>query len=292
MQFVVVGFGRAGKQHLEALKMSRHADVHSVLEVRSDLDIGPHRRAESWGQVLRDPSVDGVSLCLPPGGRAALALEALAAGKTVMLEKPAVANADELEKVLAGSGRVGVMLQHRGLLLSDLQAGWDADSVGTLLVSRPRPAGHFTGWRAEASIACGGVTAHLGVHYLDLACQLFGEPVGVTISDCQQCAPGIDVRCAGVLTFIGGATLAFVVTATTPQRLELLQLVGPRGSLTISDGTVRLSSPGQQLERPAPSNQALRAAAYDDLVLGGSRSSLARSRGVTLVLERISQWSH
>ncbi|MFC7472564.1 Gfo/Idh/MocA family oxidoreductase [Actinomadura keratinilytica] len=57
----------------------------------------------------------------------------------------------------------------------------------------PLPAG---GWRGDPAASFGGIAAHLGVHYLDLACQLLGRPATVALAPVRERAPGIDSRVA------------------------------------------------------------------------------------------------
>ncbi|MEU6020728.1 Gfo/Idh/MocA family oxidoreductase [Micromonospora sp. NPDC047134] len=297
VKIVVIGHGRAGRQHISAIACSPEVKLHSVLETNSAVQIGDLPRADSWEAVLLDPSVDAVSLCVPPGGRARLAQEALAAGKGVLLEKPPAMSAAELADLeswsIAAGRPAAVMLQHRYALPEPvLAAEWGGNAAGTLLVSRPRSAHHFTGWRGDPGQALGGIVAHLGVHYLDLACQLLGEPASVTVTDRAECRPGIDTRCAGVITFATGATLAFIITAEADARAERLSIVGPAGWLDIADGAVRAGLDGCDIDTEPIGGGELRRRVLDEFaqaVATGTapdRCGLARTRGVTWLLER------
>ncbi|MBY8870650.1 Gfo/Idh/MocA family oxidoreductase [Micromonospora sp. PLK6-60] len=292
MDLVVVGYGRAGQQHIAALSRSDTARLHSILETDVTVTTGDTPRAASWESVLTDPAVDAVSLCLPPGGRADLACAALAAGKAVLLEKPPATTLAELSQVEAAAVAAGrpaaVMLQHRHVLpAAALRTSWGPTAAATLLVSRPRTAAHFSGWRADPGRALGGIVAHLGVHYLDIACQLLGMPVSVTITDRAECHPGIDLQCTGVITFDSQATLAFTVTARAGARGERLSVVGDPGHLDIADGAVDAQIDGQRIRTEPVPGPELRRRVIDELAADTppDRSSLRRSRGVTRLLE-------
>jgi predicted dehydrogenase len=294
VRVVIVGYGAAGRQHVEAIGQVPDVTVHSVLESDGGVDTGPFTRAAGWPDVLADPQVDAVALCLPPGGRAGLAAEAVAAGKAVLLEKPPCMSAGELDELVGLAGRVGVMLQHRFRLPREVLDRPFKGAAGTLLVSRPRnPATHYTGWRGDSGRALGGITAHLGIHYLDLACQVLGDVESVEVHDYAECAPGIDIRVSGLIRFAAGSTLAFTIAADVPARAEHLVVAGDGRSLTIADGAVTLRSSkatpggGDRVEtRRAEPTGAMRAKVYQDLARP-ALSSLERAKAVTVVLDAI-----
>lgn len=260
----------------------------SVLEADQNIDVSPHRRATSWADVLADADVDAVSLCVPPGGRADLAAEALRAGKSVLLEKPPVMSVGELDDLVAISNGIGVMLQHRFRIPENVLSVWDGDSTGSLLVSRPRGFAHFNGWRSTSESALGGITAHLGIHYIDIACQLLGDVESVEINDYRECAPGIDVRTAGTIFFASGATLAFSVAADVDTRAEHLIIVGGDGRrFEISDGVVRARSGDEVAETPAEPVAALRERVYREFAAGPDRCRLDRTRAAVSVLDGV-----
>src|ERR1700692_4636515 len=73
MRVGVLGRGFMGRTHLEAL--------HEIpdVEVAAERDIA---------KMIADPTVDAVDICLPTNLHASVALEALRAGKHVLVEKP------------------------------------------------------------------------------------------------------------------------------------------------------------------------------------------------------------
>ncbi|MFG2572542.1 Gfo/Idh/MocA family protein [Streptomyces sp. NPDC048481] len=297
----IVGFGVAGRQHAAALERLPGAGIVSVLEEASTVDTGDHRRAGSWRELLDDPDVGLVALCVPPGGRAGLAVQALEAGKAVLLEKPPAVSVAEIDAVAAVARRtglpVGVMLQHR-MRLPDaaLAATWSAPSVTAVLeVSRFRPPAHYrrAGWRSDPAAALGGISAHLGVHYLDLACQLLGQPESVRLTPAREVAAGIDTRVTGVVTFVSGATLAFTVTAESMVRSERLQVLGPDGGLNITDGTVMTQIGGAERTWPTVPTAELRTDVYREMAEAmatgrpPARCHLDGARGVTGILSSV-----
>ena len=65
------------------------------------------KRVEDHRQILNDPAVDMVLISAVPKDRAALAIEAMEAGKDVMVDKPGCTTLKQLERVRAAQERTG-----------------------------------------------------------------------------------------------------------------------------------------------------------------------------------------
>ncbi|HRO11820.1 Gfo/Idh/MocA family oxidoreductase [Amaricoccus sp.] len=105
----LVGVGKIARdQHIPAIAadpdfelvsaVSRHATVEGVANY-PDL-----------GRFLAEGPPAAVVLCVPPAARTPLALEALAAGRDVMLEKPPAATFGEVERMVAAARARGCVL--------------------------------------------------------------------------------------------------------------------------------------------------------------------------------------
>lgn len=301
VEVAVVGFGSAGRQHAQALRGAGFARLRGVLDANAAVEIpdGVARYA-SWSALLADPDVAVVSLCTPPGGRADLARQALEAGKAVLLEKPPVTSLAELDALVELGERlrlpVGVMLQHRMRVPREvLDWRWSPETTATLQVARFRPLAHFQreGWRRDPANALGGITAHLGVHYLDLACQLLGEPEEVTFQGIREVSPGIDIRTAAVVRFTSGATLAFTVTGESTVRTERLDVLGVEQRVTVEDGRVATDFGQGLADHAAAPTADLRTEVYREMAEAvrnrrqPERCHLAGAAGVTRILEAV-----
>ncbi|WBO65126.1 Gfo/Idh/MocA family protein [Streptomyces camelliae] len=296
----IVGFGVAGRQHAAALDGVPFARVATVLERDGSVDTDGLPRSADWAGLLDDPSVDLVALCVPPGNRAALAEEAVRAGKAVLLEKPPASSPAEIDRIVALGRRlgrpIGVMLQER-LRLPEHVLGWDwgKGATGVLQVSRYRPSAHYrwAGWRHDPAESLGGVAAHLAVDYLDLACQLLGEPVNLRLGGSRELVPGIDSRIAGLVEFREGAVLSFVVTAESTVRSQRLEILGTDRRIVVADSAVTTEAAGRIEDHPAPPTPQLRRAVYQEMAraldTGGllPRSGLRSARHVSVILRSV-----
>jgi predicted dehydrogenase len=138
-----------------------------------------------FSELLADPSVDAIVIATPPQPRAALARQALEAGKPLLLEKPVGLHASEIEKLqrLALRHRLAVAVdfEYRAVpLFQQLAALLAAGELGTpwlvkfdwLMGSRADPSRPWS-WYSEAA-AGGGVLGALGTHAFDILHWLIG----------------------------------------------------------------------------------------------------------------------
>ncbi|MGQ0634479.1 MAG: Gfo/Idh/MocA family protein [Planctomycetaceae bacterium] len=111
VQLAVAGLGRAGTYHLERLSLR---DDCRVLGAFDECPEAVRKAAglvakcySSWRELLTDAKVELVLIATPPATHAALAIEALAAGKSVLVESPLSLRLDEADSMLAVAKRMG-----------------------------------------------------------------------------------------------------------------------------------------------------------------------------------------
>src|ERR1700687_2225798 len=107
MRVGVIGLGFMGSTHIQALLSIPGAELAAVCsrdETRLSGDLsavrgntgGPAAKLNFAGvakyreitQILDDPSLDAIDICLPTYQHASVAIDALRAGKHVLVEKP------------------------------------------------------------------------------------------------------------------------------------------------------------------------------------------------------------
>ncbi len=136
--------------------------------------------------LLADPSVDLIDLCVPSDEHAPLAIRALEAGKHVLVEKPIALSVDEADAILAAgraNGRM-VMVAHVLPFFPEFAFALDAVQSGrfgklqaahlTRVISRP----DWSGGIADADRSGGpAIDLHIhDTHYVSLLC---GVPTAV-----------------------------------------------------------------------------------------------------------------
>lgn len=303
MRVLVVGSGNSARQHISVIEGTPGATMAGMLEPLVETADGWKVDHQAVLRRISAVDVDAIAFCTPPAGRVEMAIWAIESNKTVMLEKPPALSTTELAALLSAADSRGlpaaVMFQHRLRLSPTVFEAIDAPSAtGSVEVFRRRDREYFlTGWRSRGDVAGGGIFAHLGSHYFDMAVQLLGRPTEAHVLAVSDYAPGIDSRFSAVTRLEGGALLTAVGTAqSTSQRTRFVVEDGRR-RLEITEEATRITAPdGETIayER-AQSPAELRAEMYR-LWLNAWRSgadlgmaSLARSRGVTEILERVGQ---
>lgn len=74
------------------------------------MDLSAVRKYADWAELLEDPAIDLVDVCLPPAMHAEVAIAALAAGKHVLVEKPITLDAATARRMTQAATRSGKLL--------------------------------------------------------------------------------------------------------------------------------------------------------------------------------------
>lgn len=194
--FGIIGCGFIGMLHGQVISALENGYLEAVAD--SDFEKG-EEATRRWGckwysdyrEMLKDPKVNVVSICLPSGMHSQVAIEAARAGKHVMCEKPIdiqVERAREMVDVCRECGvELGVVMQHRFdkpviVLKNMLEKG----KLGKLLwgASRTiwyRDDEYFSNpWRGTWQFDGGGALMNQSIHYIDLLLYIFGKAKNVS----------------------------------------------------------------------------------------------------------------
>ncbi len=133
-----------------------------------------------YRELLKDPDIDAVHICTPHYLHGQMAIDALKAGKYVLVEKPMACSPAEARQMIEedrrqGGGRLCVVLQNRYNEASRmLKSIVDSGQFGRLLALRGLVAWHrdeayyADGWHGKKIYSCGGVMINQAIHTLDL----------------------------------------------------------------------------------------------------------------------------
>jgi predicted dehydrogenase len=103
--------------HLESAVKARNCDLHAICDVAGDLvqRMGdfyqPTRRYSDYQAMLGDPDLDAVIVATSDGFHVPASMQALAAGKHVLCEKPIATSVEDAEALRAAVGASGRLLQ-------------------------------------------------------------------------------------------------------------------------------------------------------------------------------------
>jgi predicted dehydrogenase len=150
------------------------------------------RTYREYEQLLAAPDIDAVSICLPNILHAPVSIAALRAGKHVLVEKPLARTPAEGRDMPAAAHQYGrtLMVSFDKRYRSDVQ--WikqyiDSGALGRIYYAKAhwmRRAGipRLGSWFVSKEQAGGGPLIDLGVHVLDIAMYLMGEPAPLAVS--------------------------------------------------------------------------------------------------------------
>ena len=192
----IIGAGSISRYHVFGYQANSDlAQVEAVCDLNEE-------RARSFAEQYHIPQVytnvedmlakaelDAVSVATWNCAHAAAAITALRAGKHVLCEKPLAMNAgeaQEMERTAKESGKLLMVgfVRRFAQNTAALKAAIDAGDLGDIYASRVslvRRWGNPGGWFADKKRSGGGALIDLGVHIIDLARYLAGNPRPVSV---------------------------------------------------------------------------------------------------------------
>jgi len=220
----------------------------------------------SYRAAVEDPSVDAVVVAVPPRFHLGLTLEALRAGKHVLVEKPAFLLRRDYDEVRALQEQTGLVVcvgendhyKPSAVVLRRLLAdGAIGDLVlaqFTTIAERAKPADD---WRNDTSIAGGDAFFEEGIHWLHLAGSLGPRISRVSAYRPAPSPDGLqgDVRVKSMLVafeYDEGAVGALYYSREIPSLLRGLRwskLFGRRGVITFESNGAVVVAPGRRVPR-------------------------------------------
>ena len=226
-----------------------------------------HGGAGSYGsyrEAIEDPRIDAVVVAVPPRFHLDLALQALAAGKHVLVEKPAFLEVEEYRTAIQARDRAGRVVlvgenDHYKPLAVTLRRLLAEGVIGEMvfvhvasIARRLKAAGD---WRNDESMAGGDAFFEEGIHWLHLAGSL-----GPRITEIQGYRPslpqaGADVRRKSLVAafrYDNGAVGTLHYSREVPsllRGLRLSKLFGREGIISFESNGVLVFAHGRGLPR-------------------------------------------
>jgi len=212
-----------------------------------------------YERAIADPSIDAVVIAVPPKFHLQLTLEALAAGKHVLVEKPAYLTLADYRAVLAARDEAGRVVlvgenDHYKPLAVTLRRLLAEGSIGemvfahfTTIVKRLKTAAD---WRNDEAMAGGDAFFEEGIHWLHIAGSLGPRILPESVRGYRPpiSAEGPDRRAKSMMVafqYDNGAAASLYYSREVPSLLKGLRLskiFGREGIITFeSNGAVLLA---------------------------------------------------
>lgn len=258
VKFGLIGCGIIANNHAAAIAACPGAELAAVA------DIVPEKArafAEAHGvpsayadnaELLARDDIAVVSVCVPSGLHATIAIEAMRAGKHVLCEKPLDIRRDRMAAMIAAARETGMQLgavyQRRFTpMVQAAKAALDQGQLGRLvlgdaLLKYHRSAEYYRSgdWRATWEWDGGGALMNQGVHGVDVLQWLMGDVVQVSARTATLVHDiVVEDTAVAAVEFANGA-LGVIAGATSlyPEQPTRISVHGERGSLVFSDRTV------------------------------------------------------
>ena len=193
----IIGCG-VGILHLQGFAENPRADVVAIAGLDQDRchDLAKQfnvpRIYREYQELIADPDVEAVTVAVPNILHVPVALAALEAGKHVMVEKPLAPTAEEGQRIIDAAREanrvLGVVFNRRGrqdvqLVKREVERGalGEVYHARAFWMRRSGIPGLWT-WFTSKGMAGGGPLIDLGIHVLDLALWVLGNPVARRVS--------------------------------------------------------------------------------------------------------------
>ena len=243
---LMLGCGLAARMHSRTLRRIGGVELFYASRQRERAEIyrrryGGRRAFGSYAEGLADPLVDVALVATPTVTHCDLAVQSLAAGKHVIVEKPAFmrsSDADEVRRVAGATARrvfvaenyaYKPVAEHLRRLIAAGDLG-DIRFVSLNATKRQRMAG----WRAEPTLSGGGALFEGGIHWVSFAANL-GLDVAAVTAYRVGATDGPDQSALIVFRYANGAvgTLAHSWELAAPLGgLRLSKVQGTLGAVT------------------------------------------------------------
>ena len=253
MNFGIIGYGAIGKTHaqvIESLTGAKLAAIATRTPEKARMAGEKHGCAfyTDYREMLKREDIDIVTICTPAVLHLPMALDAAAAGKHCIVEKPIEINAERSERIIEAFDRRGltlsVIFQHRfdppSRLMRDAVDGgaFGRLNYGTAKTIWFRDEDYYraTIWRGAWDGDGGGALMNQAIHSIDLLQYLMGPVDAVcgkydTLYHREIEAEDIGVALlrfkSGAVGVIEGMTLAY------PGRYSEVSVFGQLGSAGI-----------------------------------------------------------
>lgn len=269
----IIGAG-IGRQHLRGYNQLSQARVTALCDVHperaqalvTEFDLPQAQLYNDYRQMLFEAKLDAVSVCVPNALHERVVVDCLNAGVHVLCEKPLAMNATEAQRIVEAAQTnqkfcmVGQVLRFRE---DSLELKRQAATIGEIYyvrttARRARGIPKWGGWFTRQELSGGGPLIDTGVHMLDLAWWLSGQPAPVSASAVTYQAFGprkqrlgnggaadesgvfdVEDLAAGFVRFDNGLSIHFestwAIAAANDERF--CHLHGTEGAIIWNDGS-------------------------------------------------------
>ena len=249
----IIGAGAIASVHAASYKrFSQRARVAAVCDVFKDkaeafiAEKAPGAIAfDKIEQMLADPYIDAVSICLPPNAHASVAEQALRMGKHVLVEKPMASSLEECDAMIRAARESGKLLsvvsQNRFKTpVARIKRMIDGGDIGKVVYANfdslwwRGQVYYDLWWRGTWEQESGGCFMSHAVHYLDLMHMLLGMPKRVQATIANVGHNNSECEDVGSAVFdYGDKLVQFNCSLVSHGERQSIRIEGEKGSIAV-----------------------------------------------------------
>ena len=245
----VIGLGRSGWDiHCKLLQLTKEFEIYAVSDVDEErlkqaADTFGTKCFPDYAEMIKDPELELVIVCTRSNAHSAVTIDALNAGKNVIVEKPMCLNIREAEAMVAAARvnkKILTVFQNRRLdpdfleVKSIIKEGLLGDVFSIF-------AGIYnyqirTDWQIKKEFG-GGILNNWGAHIIDQVLQLVSSPVRNVYCEIKKVISQGDAEdyFKTILGFENKITAEIEITDCAKIGLPRWYILGDKGSLSGTD---------------------------------------------------------
>ncbi|MGI6238060.1 MAG: Gfo/Idh/MocA family oxidoreductase, partial [Christensenellales bacterium] len=248
MKWALIGYGGMGHWHVDKLNtMPELFSIAGIYDICKDRSVEAEEKGmkayASLEALLADPAIELVTIATPNDVHKPIAIQAMAAGKHVISEKPVTLSSDDLQAMIDASkkyDRIFSVHQNRRwdedyLVIKQI---YEANTLGRVfnIESRVHGSRGVPGdWR-NMKLQGGGMILDWGVHMLDQILQIVPEDViSVYNINSHVTNDEVDDGFKALITFASGSTALVEVGTSNFINLPRWYMQGENGTAIIND---------------------------------------------------------
>ncbi|MEM8813636.1 MAG: Gfo/Idh/MocA family oxidoreductase [Pseudomonadota bacterium] len=202
---------------------------------------GVSRHYDKAGDLIADPQVDAVYIATPPSTHKELAIQCLAAGKPVLVEKPMAVDLEECRamKEAAVGGSLTIAYYRRALprfekLREIVRSGVLGKLHTVTVVQRQMPDKRPPeAWKLDPNVNGGGLFVDLQTHVLDWLAYVFGRPHSIAGDIRRLAETGAAEDTISYVIGFDGVTAVGTCCYAASENRELVTIEGDAGSVSM-----------------------------------------------------------
>ncbi|RPF54201.1 Gfo/Idh/MocA family protein [Aquisalibacillus elongatus] len=253
INFAIIGCGRIAKKHKEAIINTEGANLYAVCDLNEDKakklreDLSDTKVFTDYKELLEDEYVDVFNICTDHIPHTQVGIDAMNAGKHVMIEKPIAINLSDADKLIETQKKTGVkatavhqnrfndVVQKTRKAVEENKFGEFSHGVASIRWNRNEQYYGLNQWRGSEEQK-DGILMNQCIHNIDLLTWMMGPVKKVTgITKTRFRDIEMEDVAVATLEFESGAigTIEGAGTIHPTNLEETLNLFGEKGTVML-----------------------------------------------------------